>query len=165
MTASSASDIQVTESALPEELLASTGFLLSRVGMGMKLRVLEELDDAGCPGFQYGVLALLREGASQTQARIADVLGVDRSQLVGELDELEERGLIERKRDPNDRRRHLVSMTPAGRKALARLRALARKMDDDYLAPLSDDEREALHTLLLRLAEVHEPRCAPPIVT
>ena len=82
------------ESLLPEELLASPGFLLARVGGGMKMRELDELEEAGCPGFQYGVLALLREGPAQTQARIADVLGVDRSQLVGELDALEAAGLL-----------------------------------------------------------------------
>ncbi|HEX6789104.1 MAG TPA: MarR family winged helix-turn-helix transcriptional regulator, partial [Gaiellaceae bacterium] len=77
----------------------------------------------------------------------------------------EDRGLIERKRDPNDRRRHVVTMTPAGRRALTKLRALSQKLDDSYLAPLSDEDRETLHALLLRLAEAHEPRCAPPIVT
>jgi DNA-binding MarR family transcriptional regulator len=158
MTASSASDIQVTESALPEELLASTGFLLSRVGMGMKLRVLEELDDAGCPGFQYGVLALLREGASQTQARIADVLGVDRSQLVGELDELEERGLIERRRDPEDRRRHMVKITAAGKRELVRLRAIVRRLEDSYLACLDEASRKQLHDLLLDVAACNDSR-------
>jgi DNA-binding MarR family transcriptional regulator len=112
------------ESLLPEELLASPGFLLARVGGGMKMRVLDELEHAGCPGFQYGVLALLREGPAQTQARIADVLGVDRSQLVGELDELETSGLIERRRDPLDRRRHMVQITPKGKKELGKLRDL-----------------------------------------
>jgi DNA-binding MarR family transcriptional regulator len=56
-------------------------------------------------------------------------------------------------------------MTPAGRRALTKLRALSQKLDDSYLAPLSDEDRETLHALLLRLAEVHEPRCAPPGVT
>jgi DNA-binding MarR family transcriptional regulator len=150
---------------LPSELVDSTSFLLKRLGMLAKERGFAAYENAGFTPYQHAALLVLDEGSRETQGEIADVLGYDRGQLVGILDELEERGLIERKRDPNDRRRHLVSMTPAGRKALARLRALARKMDDDYLAPLSDDEREALHTLLLRLAEVHEPRCAPPIVT
>jgi DNA-binding MarR family transcriptional regulator len=81
--------------------------------------------------------------------------------LVGLLDELEERDLVERKRDPNDRRRHLVRLTPEGKKTLKRLRGIAAQVDDDFFAPLDAEERAALHDLLHRLAQVHEPRCAP----
>ena len=146
------------ETALPEELLASTGFLLSRVGVGMKLRALDEIDRAGCPGFQYGVLALLGEGASQTQAHIADVLGIDRSQLVGELDDLEEHGLIERRRDPDDRRRHMVRITADGKRRLVKLRAAVGRLEDEYLAPLDPASRKQLHQLLLRVAAAHDER-------
>lgn len=155
---SAAPETPTVESPLPEELVASVGFLLARVGGGMKMRVLDELEEAGCPGFQYGVLALLREGASQTQARIADVLGVDRSQLVGELDQLEASGLIERRRDPDDRRRHMVAITPKGKKELVRLRAKVRRIEDEYLAPLDPESRKELHELLLRVAKVHDAR-------
>jgi DNA-binding MarR family transcriptional regulator len=149
---------------VPRELLASPLFLLGRLGYAVKLQVMEEFETAGFSAYAYSVLALLEEGARETQATIADALKIDRSQLVGILDELEERGLIERKRDKNDRRRHVVTMTPAGRRALTKLRALSQKLDDSYLAPLSEEDRETLHALLLRLAEVHEPRCAPPPV-
>jgi MarR family transcriptional regulator, lower aerobic nicotinate degradation pathway regulator len=154
---------QIVTGRLPGELLESNLFLLKRLGMLAKERSFAAYEAAGFTPYQHAALLVLDEGSRETQGEIADVLGYDRGQLVGILDELEERGLIERKRDPNDRRRHLVSMTPAGRKALARLRALAQSVDDEYLSPLSDDERETLHTLLMRLAEVHEPRCAPPI--
>jgi DNA-binding MarR family transcriptional regulator len=66
---------------------------------------------------------------------------------------------VERRRDPDDRRRHLVRLTPGGTRMLQRLRILAREIEDRFLAPLSDEERETLHALLLRLAEQHEPRC------
>jgi DNA-binding MarR family transcriptional regulator len=52
-------------------------------------------------------------------------------------------------------------MTPEGTKALRRLRALARRNEDEFLDPLSEEERAQLHTLLMRLAEKHEPRYVP----
>ena len=143
---------------LPEELLASVGFLLARVGGGMKMRVLGELEDAGCPGFQYGVLALLREGPAVTQGRIADVLGIDPSQLVGELDELETNGLIERRRNPLDRRRHMVAITPKGEKELVKLRRVVKRIENEYLAPLEPETRKQLRDVLLRIAGEHDPR-------
>jgi DNA-binding MarR family transcriptional regulator len=146
---------------LPAELVASTSFLLKRLGFAAKERGMAAYEETGLHPYHFGVMLVLDEGSRETQGSIADALGYDRGQLVGLLDELEEQGLVERKRDPNDRRRHIVRLTSEGKKALRRLRALAKQLEDDFLTPLSDDERQALHSLLLRLAEVHEPRCMP----
>jgi MarR family transcriptional regulator, lower aerobic nicotinate degradation pathway regulator len=146
---------------LPAELVASTSFLLKRLGFAVKDRAMAAYEETGLHPYHHAVMLLLEEGTRDTQGSIADALGYDRGQLVGLLDELEEQGFVERKRDPNDRRRHLVRLTADGKKTLRRLRTLAGRLDDDFLAPLSDDDRETLHALLLRLAEVHEPRCAP----
>jgi DNA-binding MarR family transcriptional regulator len=149
---------QAAAAALPAELLASTAFLLARVGYGIKLRVLEEFESAGFTIPQYAVLALLGEGASETQAKIADVLDFDRSQLVGELDALEERGLIERRRDPHDRRRHMVSITADGKRQLARLRTSVKRIEDAFLQRLDEKTRKQLHDTLLDVACCHDLR-------
>lgn len=146
---------------LPEELVASSTFLLKRLGFAAKERALAEFEREGLHPYHYAILVALGEGPPETQGAIADALGYDRGQLVGLLDELEDRRLVERKRDPDDRRRHLVKLTPDGKRTLRRVRALARQLDDDFLAPLTDQERRQLHSLLFRLAEKHEPRCAP----
>jgi DNA-binding MarR family transcriptional regulator len=146
---------------LPEELVASSTFLLKRLGYAVKEKSLAAYEAEGVHPYHVAILLALDEGKHDTQGAIADMLGYDRGQLVGLLDELEEKGLVERRRDPNDRRRHLVQATPEGKRALRRLRTLARQVENDFLEPLSDTERAELHALLLRLAEKHEPRCAP----
>jgi DNA-binding MarR family transcriptional regulator len=132
---------------LPEELLASTCFLLARLGWAIKLRAIEELEGAESSLYHYSVLAT-----------IADALRLDRSRLVGLLDELEERGLIDRKRDPNDRRRHTVSLTDEGRHELVRLRSTVRQIEETFLAPLDEETRKTVHDALLRVACNYDSR-------
>jgi DNA-binding MarR family transcriptional regulator len=146
----------------PLELVSSTAFLLKRLGYALKARAVEAFEAAGESPYHHAVLAVLDESARETQATIADALGYDRSWLVGLLDELEADGLIERRRDPADRRRHLVSLKPAGKEKLAELRAIGQRVEDEFLAPLEPKERDALHELLLELAAHHDPRYAPP---
>ncbi len=143
------------------ELLLSTPFLLKRLGFLIKDRSYEALAETGLSPQHHAVLSLLDEGARETQGGIADALGYDRSQLVGLLDELEERGLVERRRDPADRRRHLVNLTAAGTEELGRLRAIAKRVEKEFLAPLTPEERRLLHGLLLELAGHHDARWAP----
>lgn len=138
--------------------MTSASFLLKRVGFAVKERIVDAFEPTGLGMYHHAVLALLHEEPRETQATIADALGFDRSHLVGVLDELEEQGLIERRRDPDDRRRQMVSLTAKGEQALVRLRALAKEVDDAFLEPLDASERTTLSALLARLASHHDPR-------
>jgi DNA-binding MarR family transcriptional regulator len=141
----------------PKELVSSTSFLLKRLAWAVKDRTLQAYESTGLSPYHYAVLALLEEEPRETQAMIADALGYDRSHLVGLLDELEKRTLIERKRDPVDRRRHIVTLTVAGRRMLARLRSISKQVEDEFYEPLDPDQRALLHRLLLELAGHHDP--------
>jgi len=142
-----------------KELVASSGFLLARLGLAFKSKALARIEHEGFDAHHYSLLAILSEGARETQATIADALALDPSRLVALLDSLEERDLIARQRDPQDRRRHVVSITPAGTRQLRRLRSIARQLEDEFFAPLTLEERQTLHNLLLKLASTHDPRC------
>jgi DNA-binding MarR family transcriptional regulator len=147
-----------TGPCFPGELVSSTAFLLGRLGYSVKMQVMDEFEQAGFSPSHYSVLALLDEGTRETQGTIADALNVDRSTLVGILDGLEERGLIERRRDPNDRRRHVVSLTAAGRRQLTAFRKLARRVEAEILAALDESDRTVLHGLLLQIATQRDER-------
>jgi DNA-binding MarR family transcriptional regulator len=143
---------------MPKELLQSPGFLLKKLGHKMKERSIAAFEPTGFTPFHHGVLALLDEGARKTQAEIADALGYDRSQLVGILDDLQEKGLLERERDKDDRRRHLVRLTPEGKRCLGELRAVSKGVEKDFFAPLTTEEQATLQELLSKLAAEHDPR-------
>lgn len=145
---------------LPEELLSSTTFLLKKLGFAAKERAMAAYEAAGLTPYHHGVLAVLDEGSRETQGAIADALGYDRGQLVGLLDELEQKGFVERRRDPNDRRRHTVNLTADGRRELAKLRVLAGRLEHEFLEGLDEQSRSQLYSALRQLAERHLPNCA-----
>ena len=142
----------------PYELVCSTAYLLKRLGGKIKERSLAAFEGAGASPYHHAVLAVLDESPRETQATIAESLGYDSSWLVGLLDELEQAGLIERKRDPADRRRHLVSLKPAGKEKLEELRRISRAIEDEFLGGLDASERKELHELLLQVARHLDPR-------
>src|SRR3954468_9720515 len=143
-----------------KELLDRNAFLMARLGTEVKARAMQMAEDAGFELYDYGLLAILGEGARETQATIAHALDLDPSRLVAVLDRLESKGLIERQRDPLDRRRHAVSITAAGKRELAKLRDYFRALEDNFFSVLDADERRALHELLSKVACAVDPRCS-----
>ena len=160
MTSTDAEAAIAGRGTLPTELTASSLFLLKRLGFIAKDRSLEAYEETGLHPYHHAILLTLDESPRETQGAIADALGYDRGQLVGLLDELESRGLVVRRRDPNDRRRHVVELTPEGKTELERLRELARRIEEEFLAPLDQGERNLLHELLLTLGRYNCPRVA-----
>lgn len=138
---------------LPPSLSLWTGYLLSRAAQQCRSHFDTLAAPLGIHGRHFGVLAVLGEGKPLSQIEMGKWLGIDRNTMVLLLDDLEARGLVTRRRDPRDRRAHCVALTDAGRDTLAQSMDLARRTNEDVLAPLSPDERAQLHRLLSRLFE------------
>ena len=137
---------------LHEALTRHTGFLIARMGVVAQKRFGERLESLGLTMRMWGALNVLDYEGAITQHALGGCIGMDPSSMVATIDELEARGLVERRRHPSDRRAHALHVTDAGREALVRGRELAEEAHEDLLAPLGPEEREQLHELLLRLA-------------
>jgi DNA-binding MarR family transcriptional regulator len=102
-------------------------------------------------------LKLLQEHGSLSQQALAETLSLDPSNVVGLLNDLEERGLITRRRDPEDRRRHIVEVSSLGQAELELANARLRCVEDNLLTALSAEERATLYELLVRAVGVATP--------
>jgi DNA-binding MarR family transcriptional regulator len=107
-------------------------------------------------------LKLLSEQGPASQQGLAEALSLDPSNVVGLLNELEERGLVTRRRDPADRRRHIVELSPLGENELSANYARLGCVEDDLLRALNLDERATLYDLLVRAVGVKSPPCEVP---
>jgi DNA-binding MarR family transcriptional regulator len=104
-------------------------------------------------------LRLLSEHGPASQQGLSDVLSLDPSNVVGLLNELEERGLIVRRRDPADRRRHIVELSPQGDEELGLANARLSGVEDDLLRALTIEERESLYKMLVRVVGARTDAC------
>jgi MarR family transcriptional regulator, lower aerobic nicotinate degradation pathway regulator len=107
-------------------------------------------------------LRLLSEQGPASQQGLADSLGLDPSNVVGLLNELEERELVTRRRDRDDRRRHTVELSSRGEDELCLAYRRLRLVEDDLFSALTIDERATLYELLVRAVGVSSPPC--PVV-
>jgi len=129
--------------------------LLSMAATHSDRIVNERLASAAARKWHYAVLATLEEFGPASQADLSDRTGVYRSDVVGVVNELVERGHVVRAPDPADRRRNVISLTPGGRRQLGHLDALLEAAQDEVLAPLDEGERARLHQLLAAVVGHH----------
>ncbi|MDQ8705987.1 MarR family transcriptional regulator [Streptomyces sp. LHD-70] len=137
---------------LSPELTVSVGFLLSKAAELVTADFEQSLRPYGIKARDYGVLTLLHQHGPLSQQRIGERLKIDRTTMVSVVDDLEGVGLVERMRDPEDRRRYAVTMTEKGRELFGgALAQVDREVHDAFLTPLTDGERSGLVDMLLRL--------------
>ena len=131
---------------------ATVGFLLSQLGSANARWFHETLVPVGLEPRQFAILRFVSQDEGQSQQALGDTLGIAPSRMVALIDELEERGLVERRPNPSDRRARALHVTSAGRRLLAAAMKRARAHEAQLCAPLTGDERAALIDMLQRVA-------------
>jgi DNA-binding MarR family transcriptional regulator len=142
---------------LLEERASSEGLLLALLGQHAMRRLRAAHTKHKLSPRQFHLLGLLHDRGRMTQRALGLLMNVDPSILVTLLNPLEADGYLSRKRDPGDRRRHDVTLTPAGEQQLDRAAQAQRDAEDDLFASLTATQRAHLRALLLVLREQLTP--------
>jgi DNA-binding MarR family transcriptional regulator len=137
----------------PRLLRTLPSWLLARAAWTAQAEVRDALAHEGVRRHHFTVLLALAEAGPASQADLGRRLGIDRSDMAAVVADLERDGLIGRERDPRDRRRNVVTLTPAGAGALSRLQARVDAAQEALLEPLDKGERAELRRLLSRIVE------------
>lgn len=137
---------------IPGELGVYPGYLLARLGEASRRRFATALEPEGLHPRHFGVMTMVAAQPGMSQQVLHEKTAIDPSSMVAVIDELEERGLAERRPHPDDRRARMIVLTEQGEQSLERIRTVAADLQRDFFAALSADERSTLHALLRKLA-------------
>jgi DNA-binding MarR family transcriptional regulator len=140
------------------EIAEFAGQLFFRLWRASHTRVADALQTIGLTPALFGVLNVLATRDGSIQQELGSAMGIDPSTMVSLIDQLEGEGLAKRRPHPKDRRAREISITPKGRRRLARGRKLALEAEDEVLGGLSAAERRELLKLLRRAFESAPPQ-------
>jgi MarR family transcriptional regulator, lower aerobic nicotinate degradation pathway regulator len=139
---------------LPPEMSSATSvwhcFLLREAAQRVTAMAEEMLQPQGLTVRHLGVLGAIEAEPGQNQRGVGERLRIDRTTVVALTDDLEGAGLLERRRG-SDRRMFALFLTSAGQVRLAELKELIAAVHEKFLVNLSEDERDILHGLLVRV--------------
>ena len=128
-------------------------FLLAQLGAHAASQFAERLKVLDLAPADAGILRLLHVASGLSQQELAGKLSIHPSRLVAILDNLEKGGYLERRPNPDDRRLYSLHLAKSGEEVLGRIGKVAREHQDALLAALNSQERAALGSLLLKLAD------------
>lgn len=149
-------------SGVLEERRSSPGLLLALLGQSAMRRLRAAHTASGLSPRRFHLLALLHDRGPIGQRELGELMDVDASVLVTLLNPLEAEGLITRRRDMADRRRHTVHLTGIGKKRLAAAARAQREAEDALFAGTDNKQREQLRRLLLSLQDSITAAAEPP---
>ncbi|GAA1247807.1 MarR family transcriptional regulator [Kitasatospora nipponensis] len=135
-----------------------TAVLLHKAGLLVQEEVDQAMAEADFKLRNFLALAALAGKAELSQQDLARVINLDPTTMVALIDELEQSGLVERRRNPADRRRYILGLTEAGRDAVVRMQVVAEQAEQAFFARLPAGQREMLHEVLGALLAHRWPR-------
>ncbi len=147
---------------IPGELGQFPGYLMARLGEASRRRFQKALEPERLHPRDFGVMTMVAAQPGMSQQQLHEKTAIDPSSMVAVIDELEARGLAERRPHPADRRTRQIFLTDDGQEALVRVRRLAAELQREFFGALSAEERKTLHTLLKKLAGSAVPAQTPP---
>jgi DNA-binding MarR family transcriptional regulator len=139
----------------PARLRTKASWLINKTSLHAHRLVVEGMVAMDARTYHFAILAALEESGPASQAALSQRCGIDRSDIVAMVNELVAQGLVVRAPDPDDRRRNIITMTPAGRQRLDQLDKVLNTIQLDLLAPLTAAEREQLIGLMSRVLDHH----------
>ncbi|MEU4037837.1 MarR family winged helix-turn-helix transcriptional regulator [Streptomyces collinus] len=146
------SDVNGTTAGDASGLTSTVVFRLGTLGTAVTDRFTEEIEGLGLKPKHVGLMAALSLAAVASQQELAARMGVAPSLMVSLADHLEGLGAVQRVRDPQDRRRQVLTLTEDGRGLLDRCTSLARTLDKEFVAGLTGTQRKALDEALRVMA-------------
>ncbi|MFC4530424.1 MarR family winged helix-turn-helix transcriptional regulator [Sphaerisporangium dianthi] len=149
----------MTSEPVVEESTHRLGPLLDHLARRMRLRSETALAPLGLRPRHLVALTVLRAQGDCSQQALSVMLEMDGTNVVGLLNELEAHELIARRRSPQDRRRHIVELTPTGVEVLTRAECALALSENEVLGALGPEERENLYAILRKATTGAEIRC------
>jgi DNA-binding MarR family transcriptional regulator len=153
MTPARTDQMTTAPASILDEHRSRPGLLLALLGHEAMRRLRAAHTAHNLKPRQFQVLGLLHDHGGLAQRELMQEMNVDPSILVTLLNPLEADGLLSRERDPADRRHHLVTLTPAGERALVSASRAQQETEDALFASLDDEQREQLGALLIALRD------------
>jgi DNA-binding MarR family transcriptional regulator len=140
---------------LPAFVLERVSFLLNRLGQRIRETTEEALKPYQITGKHVGVMTIIHERGSIQQNEIGLCMHIDRTTMVDVVDDLENKGLVERKNNPVDRRAYALVLTPKGKSILPRVQKLGMAAERRFLSHLNPKDQKELIGILQKLVRAH----------
>ncbi|MEM7373698.1 MAG: MarR family transcriptional regulator [Bacteroidota bacterium] len=136
---------------LPEKLLTTTSFLLSKCAVLITNELDSKMEHLGIRSKHFAILLLLQEKKDVNQREIGNILFIDRNTMVLLVDTLEELNYVKREKSKTDRRAYHILLTEKGREILPQATKIMEEVEDHFLGMIDPEEKKKLNNYLINI--------------